>query len=277
MRVLIVDDEPLARRGVRVCLAAAQDVEIVGECASGSEALRYITELRPDLVFLDVQMPGMKGFDVVARIGPEVNPLIIFLTAYDEFALQAFSVHALDYVLKPIHDARFAEALQLARQRLADRQAGTLLKDIQHLLNAPGQLTNPASYLAKIAVKTGRRTVFVSTDTIEWIEASGDYVTLHVGKQIYLMRETLEGLEQSLNPADFVRIHRSTIISRRQPAMTKRGEPLPINQAMNRPRAKLGLDLSAWMAIVFVTVTVFLLGFRMLAIISFPMSMVHCP
>jgi two-component system LytT family response regulator len=215
MRVLIVDDEPLARRGVRVCLAAAKDVEIVGECASGSEALRHIAELRPDLVFLDVQMPGMKGFDVVARIGPEVNPLIIFLTAYDEFALQAFSVHALDYVLKPIHDARFAEALQLARQRLADRQAGTLLKDIQHLLNAPGRLTNPASYLAKIAVKTGRRTVFVSTDTIEWIEASGDYVTLHVGKQIYLIRETLEGLEQSLNPADFVRIHRSTIISRR--------------------------------------------------------------
>lgn len=113
------------------------------------------------------------------------------------------------------HDARFAEALQLARQRLADRQAGTLLKDIQHLLNASGQLSNPASYLAKIVVKTGRRTVFVSTDTIEWIEASGDYLTLHVGKQVYLIRETLEGLEQSLNPADFVRVHRSTIISRK--------------------------------------------------------------
>jgi two-component system LytT family response regulator len=141
--------------------------------------------------------------------------LILFLTAYDEFALQAFSVHALDYVLKPIHDARFAEALQLARQRLAERQAGALLKDIQHMLSAPGKLTNPANYLAKLAVKTGRRTVFVSTDTIEWIEASGDYVTLHVGKQVYLIRDTLEGLEKSLNPKDFVRIHRSTIISRR--------------------------------------------------------------
>ena len=216
MRVLIVDDEPLARRGVRVCLAAAQDVEIIGDCSSGTQAIRCIRKLRPDLVFLDVQMPDMNGFEVIARIDPTLHPLIIFLTAYDEFALQAFSVHALDYVLKPIHDRRFAAALDLARQRFADRQASTLLQNIKHLVGSPS-LPHPhlPDYPQKIAVKSGNRTIFVPVEAVEWIEAAGDYVALHVSRSTHLIRETLDGLGQLLDPTVFVRIHRSTIVSRR--------------------------------------------------------------
>lgn len=216
MRVLIVDDEPLARRGVRVCLSAAQDVEIIGDCSSGPQAIRCIQELHPDLVFLDVQMPDMNGFEVVTRIDPALHPLIIFLTAYDEFALQAFSVHAIDYLLKPIHDIRFAEALDLARQRLAEQQASTLLQNIKHQLSSPtpAQIRLP-DYLAQIAIKNGSRTIFVSVETVEWIKAAGDYVELHTGKSTHLIRETLDGLGQRLDPAIFVRIHRSIIVSRK--------------------------------------------------------------
>jgi two-component system LytT family response regulator len=216
MRVLIVDDEPLARRGVRVCLSAAQDVEIIGECSSGQQAIHCIQELHPDLVFLDVQMPDMNGFEVVARIDSALHPLIIFLTAYDEFALQAFSVHALDYVLKPIHDGRFAEALDLARQRFAEQQASTLLQNIKHRLSSPtADHVHLPEYLEKIAVKNGSRTIFVPVEAVEWIEAAGDYVALHAGKSTHLIRETLDGLGQRLDPAVFARIHRSIIVSRK--------------------------------------------------------------
>ena len=216
MKVLIVDDEPLARRGVRVCLNGAQDVEIIGDCSSGSEATHSIQELHPDLVFLDIQMPDMNGFEVVARIDPTQHPLIIFLTAYDKFALQAFSVRAVDYILKPIHDARFAEALDHARQRFADKQASSLLQNIKLPLGG----SNPVpihlpEYPQKIAVKNGSRTLFVPVEVIEWIEAAGDYVALHVNKTTHLIRDTLDGLSQRLDPAVFVRIHRSIIVSRK--------------------------------------------------------------
>jgi two-component system LytT family response regulator len=216
MKVLIVDDEPLARRGVRVCLNGAQDVEIIGDCSSGSDATHCIQELHPDLVFLDIQMPDMNGFEVVARIDPALHPLIIFLTAYDKFALQAFSVHAVDYVLKPIHDARFAEALDHARQRFADKQASSLLENIKLPLSGPAPVqVHLPEYPEKIAVKNGSRTIFVPVQAVEWIEAAGDYVALHVNKTTHLIRETLDGLSQRLDPAVFVRIHRSIIVSRK--------------------------------------------------------------
>jgi two-component system LytT family response regulator len=216
MKVLIVDDEPLARRGVRVCLNAAQDVEIIGDCSSGSEAIHCIQELHPDLVFLDIQMPDMNGFEVLARIDPTLHPLIIFLTAYDKFALQAFSAHALDYILKPIHDARFAEALDHARQRFADKQASSLLENIKLPLGSPIPVqVHLPEYPQKIAVKNGSRTIFVPIEAVEWIEAAGDYVALHVNKTTHLIRETLDGLSQRLDPAVFVRIHRSIIVSRK--------------------------------------------------------------
>lgn len=216
MRVLIVDDEPLARRGVRVCLSAAPDMEIIGDCSSGTQTIRCIQELHPDLVFLDVQMPDMNGFEVVAQIDPALSPLIIFLTAHDEFSLQAFAVRALDYVLKPIHDGRFAAALDHARQRFADKQASALLQNIKHLVGNPSQPAMDLSdYLQKIAVKSGTRSIVVPVDAIEWIEAAGDYVALHVNKSTHLIRETLDGLGQRLDPTVFVRIHRSIIVSRK--------------------------------------------------------------
>ncbi|MGH9518574.1 MAG: LytR/AlgR family response regulator transcription factor [Terriglobales bacterium] len=195
MRVLIVDDEPLARRGVRVCLRHANDVEIVGECATGDEARRQIALCRPDLVFLDVAMPGMDGLQLATGLDREAGPLVIFLTAHDQHALRAFSVHALDYLVKPIHDDRFQIALDAARRRLRERAAA-----------APGP--------PPLAVKTGSRTVWVRQADLDWAEASGDYVALHVGPATHLLRQTLDGLERQLDPTRFARIHRSTIVAR---------------------------------------------------------------
>jgi two-component system, LytTR family, response regulator len=216
LKILIVDDEPLARRGVRVCLRKVQDAEVIGECSSGQEALQQIRELRPDLVFLDIHMPGMTGLDVAYQLDEPVVPLIIFLTAYDEFALKAFAVHAVDYILKPIHDGRFMEALKRARRRIHDRQAGEMMANIRRLFHDREQSPARGVYIDKIAAKTGNRTFYVPVDDIEWVEASGDYISLHVGSRTHLIRETLDGLERQIDPAKFVRIHRSTIVARRQ-------------------------------------------------------------
>jgi two-component system, LytTR family, response regulator len=215
MKILIVDDEPLARRGIRVCLRKIPNAEVVGEASSGSEALERIEDLRPDLVFLDVQMPDMTGLEVAATLNPTTAPLIIFLTAYNEFALRAFAVHAVDYILKPIHDARFMEAVDIARQRLRDRQAGALMSNIHALLEAQRTEQGRAPYAEKIIAKSGNRTLYISVDDIDWIEAAGDYAALHVGQRTHLIRETLEGLERQFDPSQFVRIHRSTIVARK--------------------------------------------------------------
>jgi len=191
MRVVIVDDEPLARRGVRVCLRGAPDVEIVGECDNGEAALRLIPRARPDLVFLDVQMPDLDGFEVWARLPPERRPLVIFLTAHDQHALRAFEIHALDYLLKPIHDDRFADALATARGRLRGRRGAS-----------------------RIAVKSGQRTRMVTAEELDWAQSEGDYVALHVGARTHLVRQTLDALERELDPAAFARIHRSTLVAR---------------------------------------------------------------
>jgi two-component system LytT family response regulator len=223
MRVLIVDDEPLARRGVRVCLAGASEVEIVGECADGKSAVEHLARLAPDLVFLDVQMPGIDGFGVLARVPPERWPLVIFLTAHEQHALRAFNAHALDYLLKPIDDDRFALAMDRARQRLRECRAGEMLARMDALLREYGSQPAPAlpavraDYLERFAVKNGTRTVLVPVEEVSWISAEGDYAGLHVaGGRVHLVRTSLNELEQRLDPAKFARVHRSAIVSKAQ-------------------------------------------------------------
>ena len=207
MRALIVDDEPLARRGVVLRLRKFEDVEIIGECADGSSAVEKILELSPDVVFLDVQMPGMDGFDVLRALPKESLPNVIFLTAYEQHALRAFEVHALDYLLKPVDDTRFAAAVGRAR-KLADSALKTMMAErVLQMLEKPSE-----KYASRFTIQTGARIQIVLAEDVEWIAAAGDYVELHVGGRSYLLRETMASLEQSLDPAKFLRIHRSRIV-----------------------------------------------------------------
>jgi two-component system LytT family response regulator len=191
IRTLIVDDEPLARRGIRARLTAA-DIETVGECDGGRTAIDAIHALAPDLVFLDVQMPEVDGFAVIESIGAEHMPIVIFLTAFDAHAVHAFDCQALDYLLKPIDDARFAEALSRVRERMRDR----------------------ASRMAeRIAVRDRGRVALLDPRDIEWVAADGDYVRIHTSARSYLVRETLTAMADRLLAPRFVRIHRSTIVN----------------------------------------------------------------
>jgi two-component system LytT family response regulator len=194
LRVLIVDDEPLARRGVRVRLERMSDLEIVGECSSGSAAVQAIPELRPDLVLLDVQMSEVDGFAVVRALGADRLPLVIFLAAYDEYAIRAFDAQALDYLLKPIDDERFALAIERARRRLRERDS-------------------TAATTPRIAVRDRGRTLFIDEQEIDWIGAEGDYVRIHVAGRGHLHRETMSAMQARLDATRFVRIHRSTIVN----------------------------------------------------------------
>jgi len=213
----IVDDEELARRGVRSRLATRDDVRVVAECASGREAVDAIAEYGPDLVFLDVQMPGLDGFDVIEEIGPEQMPVVIFVTAYDEHALRAFDVHALDYLLKPIDEERLHEAIDRAKTQLDQRRSSTLGDRLDALLDAvaSGERTESedAGITERFVIKTGGRITFVEADAIDWVEAAGDYVRLHTSEKVHLLRETMGGMEERLDPDRFLRIHRSTIIN----------------------------------------------------------------
>lgn len=207
MRALIVDDEPLARRGVVLRLRKFRDVEIVGECGDGSSAVEKILELSPDVVFLDVQMPGMDGFDVLRKLPKENLPGVIFLTAYEQHALRAFEVHALDYLLKPVDDARFALAIGRAR-KLADSAMKTMMAErVLRMLDRTSE-----TYASRFTVQTGSRIQIVLAEDVEWIGAAGDYVELHVRGRSHLLRETMASLEQRLDPAKFLRIHRSRIV-----------------------------------------------------------------
>jgi two-component system LytT family response regulator len=211
IRTLIVDDEPLARE--RVCdLAKAQpDVSVIGECGDGEEALEVIRRERPDLVFLDIQMPGMDGLELVAKLSKEVMPAIVFVTAYDQFAIKAFEVHALDYLLKPFDDERFAAAMDRARAWLNREAPGEELgAKLESLLR---DLRSAPSAVDRLAVKSGGRVVLVRVDDIDWVEAADNYVNLHVGTGSHLLRETMNSLEKRLPPERFVRIGRSTIVN----------------------------------------------------------------
>lgn len=216
MRVVIVDDEELARRGIRTRLERRGDVDIVAECGNAREAIEAIRRVAPDVVFLDVQMPGKTGFEVIESVGWDVFPHVIFVTAHDRYAIRAFEVNALDYLLKPIDDERFDVALQRARESLTrDRHSdlGRRLISVLSQLPAGVNDTRQKDRSDRIVVRSGGRVVFVKTAEIDWVEAAGDYVTLHVGKKAWLLRETISKMERELDASGFTRIQRSTIVN----------------------------------------------------------------
>jgi two-component system, LytTR family, response regulator len=193
IRALVVDDESLARSNLTVLLRNDPDIAAVSECGSGLEAIQEIRESKPDLVFLDVQMPEYGGFDVLELLGGELPPAIIFVTAYDEYALRAFEAGALDYLLKPFDDARFSRALSRAKDKLA--------------------YYGSAQPARRLAVKSRGQVLFLKTADIDWIEAAGYYACLHVGSETHIMRRTLVELERDLGEDKFIRIHRSIIVN----------------------------------------------------------------
>jgi two-component system LytT family response regulator len=209
IRTLIVDDEPLARQRLRALLEADPDVELVGECGDGREAVAVLQKIRPDLVFLDVQMPALDGFGVLAAVGGRL-PVVVFVTAHDRYALRAFEVHALDYLLKPFDKDRFHTALARAKAQVRREQDGAVS---QRLLDLLKDVREPRNALGRLVVKSGGRVYFVRVEDIDWVEAAGNYVRLHVGKEDHLLRESMAGLEARLDAARFLRIHRSTIVN----------------------------------------------------------------
>jgi len=210
MHILIVDDEPPARRRIRALLADVGDAEIVGECSNGQDAIAAIAEHKPEIVFLDIQMPGLNGFDVVKACSPTNAPLFVFVTAFDQHAIHAFDVHALDYLLKPFDKERFLDTLQRARDQIAK---GDAVQTGRQLLNLLEDLKAPKKGEDRIAVKDSGRTIFVPVKQIDWIESSGNYVTIHAGVSQHLLRETMKGMESRLDPREFRRIHRNYIVN----------------------------------------------------------------
>jgi len=214
IRTLVVDDEPVARARVLSLLRDETDIEVVGECSTGPQAVSVIEATSPDLVFLDVQMPQMDGFALARTLGQDM-PAVVFVTAYDEYALQAFEIHALDYLLKPFSAERFKSALTHVRQHIAKRQAAadrqlpTRLPEIQR--PEPGRGENVRR--DRLVIKSSGRIYFIRIQDIDWCEASGNYVRLHIGEQTHLVRGTMSHLESQLDPAQFVRIHRSAIVN----------------------------------------------------------------
>ena len=208
--VVIADDEPLARERIRRLLADEADIAVIGEAANGIEAVALVNDRKPDLLFLDVQMPGVDGFGVIEQLNPASTPGIVFVTAYDEYALQAFEVHALDYLLKPFNRARFHKTLRRAREQVIGRANGELSKRLVSLLET---VRAPKKALGRIVVRNAGRVVFLATEEIDWIEAAGNYVKISVGKEQHVLRETLKNLEARLDGQQFVRVHRSTIVN----------------------------------------------------------------
>jgi two-component system LytT family response regulator len=205
MRALIVDDEPVAVDGLRAALDGHPDVEVVGSCGDGDTAVEMIRELRPDVVLLDIQMPGLDGFGVIEKLGDDEFPAIVFVTAHDEYAVQAFDAHAVDYLLKPFTDDRLARALDRARQRSADTLA-TLVHTYRKMTEAP-------AFRKRLLARDGERVVFLPAGEIEWLEADGNRVRVHTRDASYTMRATLSGTLDELDPASFVRAHRSAAIN----------------------------------------------------------------
>lgn len=206
---LIVDDELLARQSIRRFLSRHSDIHIVGECRDGQSAVAMIIAHKPDLIFLDVQMPELDGFGVIDRVGVEQMPATIFVTAYDQYALHAFDVNALDYLLKPFGKVRFESALIRARERIAGRADREALKRVLRAMEKEGR----QNYLDRVAVNENGRILLLKATEIQWIESAGNYAQLHVASRSYDIRETLTSLESKLNPHSFVRIHRSTIVN----------------------------------------------------------------
>lgn len=220
IRALIVDDEPLARTGVRQLLDSVEEVRIVGEAGDGPEAVRLIEDEAPDLVFLDVQMPEMSGLEVVREVGVDRMPLTIFVTAYDEYALEAFDAHALDYLLKPIDEERFAEAIDRARTQLQRAEAEDLSDRLRAVLDRYATEEDEAEDtsdeeepLERFTVRSRKRIYFVEADEVQWLESEGDYVALCDGEEKHLIRATMKELTERLDAERFLRVHRSYIVN----------------------------------------------------------------
>jgi two-component system, LytTR family, response regulator len=210
IRALVVDDELLARRAIRRLLGKNAGFDIVGECGDGESAVRAIRERKPDLVFLDVQMPEMDGFQVLSAIGAHEMPVTIFVTAYDRYALHAFDANAIDYLLKPISKERFERALTRAQHRIAGQFN---CHEVHRIISRLKRRTLARPYLDRLSIPKNGRVLFVATKDIDWVEAEGNYVRLHIGNRDYEFRETLAALEEKLSPSEFLRIHRSTIVN----------------------------------------------------------------
>ncbi len=210
IRTLIVDDEPLGRQRIRTLLADDCDVEVVGECSDGTQAVSAIERLRPDLVYLDIQMPEVDGFAVLDRIASERMPTIIFVTAYDRYAVQAFKVHALDYLLKSFDRERFQDSLRRAKDQIKNSREGLWSERLVGLLE---DLQVQRKRLTRLVVRSAGRIVFLPVEEIDWLEAADNYVRIHVNRESHLIRETLQSLEARLDPLKFLRIHRSTVVN----------------------------------------------------------------
>jgi len=240
MRILIVDDEASARARLRGLLEAEADVEIVGECANGRDAVEAIERLTPDLVFLDVQMPDMNGFGVVRAIGPELFPLVVFVTGYDRYAVEAFDLHASDYLLKPFTVERLRKTLARAREALRRQDLERLHEGLSSLIE---RFRAGDGYLRRIAVRLDARIRFFDVDEIDWIEADAKLVRVHAGGRVYPLRESIGRLEEKLDPSRFFRIHRSAIVNvervaeietggdGNQSVVLKDGSRLPLSRA----------------------------------------------
>jgi two-component system LytT family response regulator len=220
LRVVVVDDEPLARSGMCGLLARDPELTVVAQCADGAEAVAAIAGLKPDLVLLDVQMPEMDGFEVLREVGPARMPVVVFVTAFDRFALRAFDVAAVDYLLKPFDDERFDLALARAKHAVRNAEAGELGRRLMRLVERqgapaaePSSPTEPARHASRLVVKSAGRTVFVRVDEVDWIEADDYYAKLHVAGKTHLLRETMGSLEARLEPTRFFRVHRSAIVN----------------------------------------------------------------
>jgi two-component system LytT family response regulator len=210
IRTLIVDDESLARERVRDMIEGDREIQVIGECANGHEAVEAIRDQSPDLVFLDIEMPGMDGFGVLDAIEPDSLPVIIFVTAYDQYAVKAFEVFALDYLLKPFDKERFDVALARAKAHIRNEKKETMSERILKVLE---EIKTKPVHLERLVIKMNGHVFFVKTDEIDWLEAEGNYVRLHAGKESYLLRDTISALESQLDPKKFVRVHRSAIVN----------------------------------------------------------------
>lgn len=227
IRTLLVDDEPLALKGLNLRLAGFEDIEIVGTAANGREAIKKVRAEKPDLVFLDIQMPGLDGFDVVKALANEVLPIIIFATAFDKYAIQAFETHASDYLLKPIDEDRLGQAITKVREQIAEHIAieqNAKLIDLIRSLDSPPEIelseiitaediSSKKQFESHFNIKDRGEITLVDVSTIEWIDAAGDYMCLHTSDKTHILRETMKNMDKRLDPEIFKRIHRSTIVN----------------------------------------------------------------
>lgn len=210
IKTLIIDDEPLARNIIKNFLKGEKDINVIGEATNGIESVTLIKEKSPNLIFLDIKMPGMNGFEVIEKIGVDNIPYVIFVTAYDKYALKAFELHALDYLLKPIDKERFLHALNRAREQIDENKLKSFGVKVEKILE---ELNSRSRYLRRVAIKEDRRIRFIGTEDIDWIEAAGKYAKLHTDSHTHIVRESLKTFEKILDPSLFVRIHRSRIVN----------------------------------------------------------------